>query len=71
MQYNKLGQLFDVGAYTLGCGGIGQVWGETNREEAVATVREAYDAGITLFDMAPLYGNGEAERVMGLAFPDG
>ena len=42
-----------------------------DREEAVATVREAYDAGITLFDMAPLYGNGEAERVMGLAFPDG
>ena len=28
MQYNKLGQLFDVGAYTLGGGGIGQVWGE-------------------------------------------
>ena len=45
------------------------MWGETSREEAVATVREAYDAGITLFDMAPLYGNGEAERVMGLAFP--
>ena len=71
MQYNMLGQLFEVSAYTLGGGGIGQVWGETSREEAVATVREAYDAGITLFDMAPLYGNGEAERVMGLAFPDG
>ena len=71
MQYNMLGQLFEVSAYTLGGGGIGQVWGETGREEAVATVREAYDAGITLFDMAPLYGNGEAERVMGLAFPDG
>ena len=71
MQYNTLGQLFEVSAYTLGGGGIGQVWGETSREEAVATVRQAYDAGITLFDMAPLYGNGEAERVMGLAFPDG
>ena len=71
MQHTRLGQLFDVSALTLGGGGIGQVWGETSREEAVATVREAYDAGITLFDMAPLYGNGEAERVMGLAFPDG
>lgn len=71
MQYNNLGSLFNVSAYTLGGGGIGQVWGETTRDEAVATVREAYDAGITLFDMAPLYGNGEAERVMGLAFPDG
>ena len=54
MQYNMLGQLFEVSAYTLGGGGIGQVWGETSREEAVATVREAYDAGITLFDCTPL-----------------
>ena len=51
--HTTLGQLFEVSAYTLGGGGIGQVWGETDREEAVATVREAYDAGITLFDMAP------------------
>ena len=40
MRYNTLGQLFEVSAYTLGGGGIGQVWGETSREEAVATVRE-------------------------------
>jgi aryl-alcohol dehydrogenase-like predicted oxidoreductase len=71
MQRNKLGRLFDVSALTLGGGGIGQVWGETTQDEAIATVREAYDSGITFFDMAPLYGDGEAERVMGLAFADG
>ena len=71
MQYNQLGTLFEVGALTLGGGGIGQVWGETTREESIATVRNAYDAGITLFDMAPMYGDGEAERVMGLAFAGG
>jgi aryl-alcohol dehydrogenase-like predicted oxidoreductase len=63
-----LGSLWPVSALTLGGGGLGQVWGETTREEAVATVREAVGAGITLLDMAPGYGDGEAERVIGAAF---
>jgi aryl-alcohol dehydrogenase-like predicted oxidoreductase len=41
----------------------------------VATVREAVEAGINLLDLAPRYGDGEAERVIGEAFggrlPDG
>ena len=57
-----------VSALTLGGGGLGQVWGETTREEAVATARLALDSGITHFDMAPMYGKGEAERVVGEAF---
>src|SRR5207237_9562777 len=38
------------------------------RSEAIATVREAWAAGITLFDVAPSYGRGEAEVVLGEAF---
>ena len=75
MEYRSLGNISEVSRLALGGGGIGQVWGETDQDEAVATVRHAWDAGINLFDMAPLYGNGEAESVMGLAFgnsyPDG
>lgn len=75
MQSRQLGNLWPVSALTLGGGGIGQLWGETTRAECVATVRAAADAGITLFDMAPRYGDGEAERVIGAAFegrlPDG
>ena len=56
-----------VSALTLGGGGLGQVWGDTTREEAVATARLALDSGITHFDMAPMYGKGEAERVIGEA----
>jgi aryl-alcohol dehydrogenase-like predicted oxidoreductase len=63
--------LFDASRLTLGGGGIGQVWGETSQVEAIATVRSAYEHGINFFDLAPLYGRGEAETVMGLAFPDG
>lgn len=68
MRKQQFGQLFDVSRLTLGGGGIGQVWGSTSRDEAIATVRAAHEAGINLFDMAPLYGNGEAETVMGMAF---
>jgi aryl-alcohol dehydrogenase-like predicted oxidoreductase len=63
-----LGRLWPVSALTLGGGGIGQLWGATTREECVATVRTAVDRGITLLDMAPAYGNGEAESVVGAAF---
>ena len=68
MQSRQLGSLWPVSRLTLGGGGLGQLWGETTREEAVATVRAAVDAGITLLDMAPGYGRGEAEAVIGEAF---
>jgi aryl-alcohol dehydrogenase-like predicted oxidoreductase len=75
MRMRTLGRLWPVSAVTLGGGGLGQVWGPTTRDEAVATVREAIDQGITLLDVAPTYGDGEAERVVGEAFagrlPDG
>ena len=75
MKTRQLGQLWPVSELTLGGGGVGQLWGKTTREEAIATVRTAVDKGITLLDMAPRYGDGEAERVVGQAFegrlPDG
>ena len=58
----------NISALTLGGGGLGQVWGETSREEAVATVILALENGINHFDVAPMYGNGEAESVIGEVF---
>src|SRR6266446_1416600 len=75
MEKRTFGRLGEISCLTLGGGGIGQVWGTTSRDEAVATVREAVEAGITFLDVAPAYGNGEAELVIGAAFdghlPDG
>ena len=75
MRQRPFGRLGAASALTLGGGGIAGIWGETNREECVATVREAVDSGIDLLDLAPSYGNGEAEEVIGEAFdgnvPDG
>jgi len=68
MQTRRLGTLYPVSRLALGGGGLGQIWGKTDREEAIATVHAAVAGGITLFDSAPLYGRGEAETVLGLAF---
>jgi aryl-alcohol dehydrogenase-like predicted oxidoreductase len=59
-----------VSALTLGGGGIGNVWGKTTRQEAVETVLLAIDSGINHLDMAPMYGRGEAELVVGEALKD-
>src|SRR5438105_268156 len=68
MQQHGFGRLPPVSALTLGGGGLGMLWGETSFEECVATVHAAVEAGITLFDLAPRYGDGKAEEVVGAAF---
>jgi aryl-alcohol dehydrogenase-like predicted oxidoreductase len=60
MKKKPLGPLGPVSVLTLGGGGIGQAWGETSREEAIATLKLAVDRGIDLIDTAPLYRNCEA-----------
>jgi aryl-alcohol dehydrogenase-like predicted oxidoreductase len=52
----------------LGGGGLGMLWGKTTFDECVATVHAAVAAGITLLDLAPRYGDGKAEDVVGAAF---
>lgn len=65
MRTVNLNGLGDVSRLSLG-GGIGQIWGETSRDEALATLHAAVDAGISLIDCAPMYNN--AERFIGEAF---
>ena len=66
MQTSKLGPLNAVSRLTLGGGGIGQGWGHTDRDEAIATLHEAVESGINLIDTAPMYWNCEA--IIGEAF---
>ena len=68
MEKRTLGPLGSTSILSLGGGGLGQLWGPTTRDECVATLRAAVDSGIDLIDMAPRYGNGEAEDVVGIAF---
>ena len=68
MEQRKFKPFGSISALSLGGGGIGNVWGETSRSERVSTVSLAIESGINHFDMAPMYGKGEAERVIGEAF---
>jgi aryl-alcohol dehydrogenase-like predicted oxidoreductase len=63
MESRGFGRLGSISSLTLGGGGIGGVWGTTDRAEAVATVHAALDAGITMLDLAPSYGTGFESEV--------
>ena len=45
----------------------GDTYGPIERDQAIATVHAALEAGITFFDNAPMYGGGQAEEVLGEA----
>ena len=56
----------EVSAIGFGCWAIGgEYWGEDITDErSTAAVHAALDGGITLFDTAPLYGEGHADEVL-------
>lgn len=55
----------DIDLSILGLGGMLLVGMEQNRANRV--VSESFQQGINYFDVAPFYGNGEAEEKMGVA----
>ncbi|HET6320297.1 MAG TPA: aldo/keto reductase, partial [Chloroflexota bacterium] len=48
----------------------GDRYGRIDDSEAVRTIRQALDLGITCFDTAPGYGSGHAEETLGAALSD-
>ncbi|HTU69821.1 MAG TPA: aldo/keto reductase [Candidatus Baltobacteraceae bacterium] len=52
-----------LGTWAIG----GWMWGGPDDDAAVATIQRALDAGITLVDTAPAYGQGHSEEVVGRA----
>nr|WKN36995.1 aldo/keto reductase [Tunicatimonas sp. TK19036] len=45
-------------------------WGHQEEKDSLAALREAYEQGITFFDTAQMYGNGESERMIHKALGD-
>src|ERR1700742_4518007 len=45
--------------------GCGSLMGATNRRDSLKLLESAYEAGIRHFDVAPMYGYGEAESCLG------
>jgi len=54
----------EVGVQGLGCMGMSFAYGPTDTEEARATLERALELGVTLYDTADAYGQGENERFL-------
>ncbi|WNM09348.1 aldo/keto reductase [Komagataeibacter nataicola] len=52
-----------LGTWAIG----GWMWGGPDDRNAIATIHEALDLGITLVDTAPVYGFGHSEEIVGQA----
>ena len=53
-----------VSAIGLGCWGISGEWGEVDHTQALATLRRAFELGVTFFDTADTYGRGRSEQIV-------
>jgi aryl-alcohol dehydrogenase-like predicted oxidoreductase len=56
-----------LGTWAIG----GWMWGGTDVDESIRTIRSAVERGITLIDTAPVYGFGRAEEIVGMALAQG
>ena len=48
-----------------GASSLGSVFRETNEPESITVVHHAIKSGINYIDVAPWYGHGKAETVLG------
>ncbi len=63
MQYRTLGKTgYRVSTISLGTWAAGGDWGTVTEEDALSTMKRAYELGVTLFDTADVYGDGRSER---------
>ncbi|MCC8982890.1 aldo/keto reductase [Bradyrhizobium acaciae] len=68
MDTRKLGSTGPkVSQIGLGCMGMSDFYGPTDRSESIATIHAALDAGITLLDTGDFYGMGHNEMLIGEA----
>src|ERR1035438_8140252 len=64
MTTRQLGAGPQVSALGLGCMGMSDMYGPSDRAESIATIQAAVDAGINLLDTGDFYGMGHNELLL-------
>lgn len=69
MEYRKLAHTdLELSVVTFGAWAAGGwMWGKADHHAAVNAIKASYDLGVTSIDTAPIYGQGESEKVVGEA----
>lgn len=69
MEYRKLVRTdLRLSGVTFGSWAAGGwMWGKADHKAAVEAIKASYELGVTSIDTAPIYGQGESERVVGEA----
>ncbi len=72
MIYKKVDKIKEeISAIGIGCWNFGGDWDSSEETNSIKIIHAAVDAGINLFDVAPVYGFGVSERVLGKALKEG
>lgn len=72
MQMMTLGKTGpEVSRFGLGCMGMSGMYGPSDRDESLATIDAALEAGVTLLDTGDFYGMGHNEMLIGEALKGG
>lgn len=72
MLYKKVKMIEEqISAIGIGCWGFGGDWDTSDEKEAISIIHKAVDLGINFFDVAPVYGWGKSETILGKALKDG
>src|SRR4051812_14874046 len=61
------GQGLEVSELGLGCMGMSEFYGDTDEQEATATIHRALELGVNFLDTADMYGPFTNERLVGRA----
>ena len=64
MKQRSLGSA-EVPVVGLGCMGMSEFYGGSDREANIRVIHHALDVGVTLFDTADMYGSGDNETLLG------
>ena len=61
-----------VSQLCFGCWGIisDAHWGDRSERDSIGAMRAAIDCGVNFFDTAPMYGDGQSERMLGKFLAD-